>query len=174
MSIANIVITGPECSGKTTLARELSYRYKTVWIPEYARYYLSRMNEPSAYTLPDLENIVEGTLQWYNQAVGDARKIIVQDTGAIVLSVWGDISFGQRPKNLNRLPETDLYILCSPDVPYVADPLREHEHERDELYNRYLALLNESDIPFHVVSGSIEDRIQSSEKAINRMRSQRR
>ena len=34
-----LVVTGSECTGKTTLAARLAERYRTAWVPEFARAY---------------------------------------------------------------------------------------------------------------------------------------
>ena len=38
-----VVLYGPESSGKTTLAIELSKHYRVDWVPEYAREYLQKV-----------------------------------------------------------------------------------------------------------------------------------
>ena len=38
-----VVLYGPESSGKTTLAIELSNYYKVDWVPEYAREFLQNI-----------------------------------------------------------------------------------------------------------------------------------
>jgi NadR type nicotinamide-nucleotide adenylyltransferase len=38
--VRRIVVTGPESTGKTTLAQGLAERLATTWVPEYARAYL--------------------------------------------------------------------------------------------------------------------------------------
>ena len=37
-----IVLYGPESTGKTTLAKELAFYYKTDWVAEFARDYLQK------------------------------------------------------------------------------------------------------------------------------------
>ena len=43
-----IVLLGPECSGKTTLARELARRYDGAYGPEYSREYAERLRRSGA------------------------------------------------------------------------------------------------------------------------------
>ncbi|HXB53854.1 MAG TPA: AAA family ATPase, partial [Vicinamibacteria bacterium] len=40
------MLTGSECTGKTTLASELAEHYRTVWVPEQSRVYLDRKGAP--------------------------------------------------------------------------------------------------------------------------------
>ena len=35
-----VVVTGSECTGKTTLATELAQHYDTVWVPEFLRQFV--------------------------------------------------------------------------------------------------------------------------------------
>ena len=48
-SINRIVITGPESTGKTELAKDLAEKLGAVWIPEYARTYVENLDHPSDY-----------------------------------------------------------------------------------------------------------------------------
>ena len=41
-SCIKIVLFGPESSGKTTLAKELSKYYNCLWVEEFARGYLQK------------------------------------------------------------------------------------------------------------------------------------
>lgn len=38
--VRRVVVTGPESTGKTTLARRLAEQLATAWVPEYARAFL--------------------------------------------------------------------------------------------------------------------------------------
>ena len=56
--INKIVITGPECCGKTTLANSLSKIYKCNIVKEFARKYLEKSN--GYYNYEDLLKIARG------------------------------------------------------------------------------------------------------------------
>ena len=53
-------IVGPESTGKTTLAKGLAKHFKTNWVPEYAREFLSNLDR--AYQKEDLIEIARGQL----------------------------------------------------------------------------------------------------------------
>ena len=44
--IRRIAITGPESTGKSMLAQQLADHYHTLWVPEFARDYLTSLNRP--------------------------------------------------------------------------------------------------------------------------------
>ena len=56
-----IVITGPESTGKTTLAEALAQKLNALLIPEYARSYVEGLNRP--YTYSDVEMIAQHQLE---------------------------------------------------------------------------------------------------------------
>ena len=47
--LKKIVIIGPESTGKSTLCTQLASHFKTTWCPEYAREYLSNMEQIISY-----------------------------------------------------------------------------------------------------------------------------
>ena len=61
-----VVTTGPESSGKTTLAKALAEHYQIAWVPEYSRDYLNRLNRP--YQEEDLLVIAKGQIQREDEA----------------------------------------------------------------------------------------------------------
>ena len=62
-----ITIVGAESSGKSTLAMQLAEHFQCVWVPEYAREYLSSLDRP--YGERDLEIIAERQLEVILNAV---------------------------------------------------------------------------------------------------------
>ena len=56
-TLIKVAIVGPESSGKTFLAEKLAAHYNCLWVPEYAREYLERLNAP--YIQDDVEYIAK-------------------------------------------------------------------------------------------------------------------
>ena len=83
-----IAITGPESSGKTTLASALSEHYKVFFIPEFAREYLEKTK--GKYTLEDLDSIARGQLK---SLLSCENKIIICDTDFSVLEIWSQYKY---------------------------------------------------------------------------------
>ena len=90
-----IVLIGPECTGKTTLARALADRLGGVYVPEYSRPYSIRVRSEQGrnLTLDDVMPIVRGQIA----AEAGAAAIIVSNHGGRVL--------GQTPATAEVLAE---------------------------------------------------------------------
>lgn len=154
-----IAITGPESSGKTTLAKALAERLKAQWIPEFARDYLLAKN--GHYEQKDLVKIAHGQISEWNKL--SQEEIVICDTEMLVMKVWSAVKYGQvDPFILKAWSEQhfDHYFLCSPDIPWEEDPLREHPEQREELFEIYLQELKDSKLPFTIVEGDLENRIE--------------
>ena len=65
INIVKVVLFGPESTGKTTLSKQLSKHYNTVWAPEYAREYLQKKwnNERKTCELHDILPIAIGQIK---------------------------------------------------------------------------------------------------------------
>ena len=137
-ALLKIVLTGPESSGKTTLAKALAAHYQTVWVPEYARNYLEPLGLD--YQEEDLLHIAKGQLDLEEQFANQSKGLLFCDTGLIVLKIWSEYRFGRcHPWILEQLQHRhyDLYLLCSPDIPWHYDPLRQNALDRELLFELY-------------------------------------
>ena len=84
--IKRIVITGPECTGKTTLCEQLATHYNTIWIPEFARAYVENLQHP--YTYEDVCNIALKQIEESKQLFRGANEYIFHDTFLIITKIW--------------------------------------------------------------------------------------
>ncbi|MBL7952027.1 MAG: ATP-binding protein [Flavobacteriales bacterium] len=174
-ALKRIVITGPESSGKTTLARELAVRYGTVWVREMARPYLE-MKEKPGYAEEDLLNIARLQI-WTEDAfaakVGtDEPACLFCDTDLITIRIWGEEKYGRSDPWVVEQTEVrpyDLWLLCSPDMPWEPDPLRENPHDRDRLFTVYERTLKELGKPYALMQGPHEQRMRAAMDAVEQL-----
>ena len=167
--ISKVCIIGPECTGKTVLSETLAKKLNTVWVEEYARAYLNRLDKP--YEEADLVKIAHGQLRMEDEWTIDANKILVCDTNLIVVKVWSEFKYGHCDKiilDLISQRKYDLYILTYIDIPWIADPLREHPDHREELYNMYLDEMKNQSVPFIEVKGNEQQRLDAALTAIDK------
>ncbi len=155
-----IGITGPESSGKTTLAKQLSDYFNALYIPEYAREYLEENG--LNYTYDDVIRIAQHQI---HSIASTKAPIVICDTESLVLHIWLDVKFKHTPEFIidsirNNL--CDVYILCAPDIPWEEDEQRENPNDRAFLFDLYLEYLTRFNLNFIVVSGSKEDRLKQS------------
>jgi len=156
----HIVFTGPESCGKTTLASWTSLRYNLPLIPEMARFYLEGR---SSYDTHDLSEILK--LQLTEERKWSSNNWLISDTDALTIEIWEKYKFGTSFTGLinrNDLTKTKrYYFLCDKDVPWQYDPLREHPNERHLIFQVYLEYLHKYELPFTLLSGSLQVRQQS-------------
>ena len=168
-----IAITGPESTGKSTLAEKLAKHFNTDYIPEYSRTYLK--NFEGQYTENDVVEIAKAQ---HNLIIEEEKKnpeILIADTEIIVCKIWIEYVFkhpNETIEDLLRRQDFDLYLLCDIDLPWVYDPLRENPNieERKELFEIYKNTLTKMNVPFGIVRGSDEERVNNSLEIIKQYR----
>lgn len=172
--IVRIAIVGPESTGKTTLAEALGTHYGCACTKEYARIYLEELG-PS-YTEPDLLRMAHGQLM--AEADGQAfasshgQRLLICDTDMITVRIWSQEKFGRCHPTIEQLARDvhyDLWLLCSPDIPWEPDPLRENPLDRDRLFAVYEAALIELGKPYAVVAGTRSERMNRASDAVDRL-----
>lgn len=167
-----IGITGPESTGKSTLAKQLAHYYRTIWVPEYAREYLAGLNR--AYTQADVEQIATGQLTRMNQALVKIpdSTLVFFDTELLVLKIWLQHAYGTCPEwLLQAIPaqNLDLYLLMNVDLPWEPDPQREHPNLRQFFYDWYKRELQAYGFHFVEISGSYTTRYQAARQQIENL-----
>ena len=165
-----IAVTGPESTGKSTLAEQLAKQYDTVWIPEYAREYLNTLDRP--YTFEDVEQIALTQMHREDQSLVNANNFLISDTELLVIKIWMEHKYNSIPSWLeHKIMERkyDLYLLCDIDIPWEFDTQREHPDLREHFFQLYESELKARNFTYRIISGDTETRLQSSVQAINNL-----
>lgn len=166
MSSKLVAIVGPECSGKTTLARALAEHLEVPWVEEYARGYLTGR---SAYDEADLEAIAKGQIALEADAVAGSARVVVLDTDLLVIWVWWREKYGAVPGWLDDALGSQAprhYLLTRPDISWEADPLRESPLDRERLFDVYQDALAARGSRFDVIEGLGEARLAAALRAL--------
>ncbi|MBI1227448.1 MAG: AAA family ATPase [Bacteroidetes bacterium] len=162
-----IVLTGPESSGKTTLAIQLAEAFETQWVPEFARQYLNHLDRP--YVAADLLEIARGQVALEDEMTWQADDLLFLDTSLEVLKIWSEVRFGGcDPWILEQLQlrSHDHYLLCLPDLPWVPDTQRENPDNRDMLLGIYRRELTSLGAGFTEINGNGTQRFQNAQNAV--------
>ncbi len=171
-----LATTGPESSGKTTLAEQLSTALTAPLVNEASREYLTELygRKPgSHYQQADLLSIARLQHQREQRALVDKPAFIVCDTDLLVIVIWSEVRYGNVERDLARLFDTALaaaprtYLLCAPDMPWEADPLRENPRDRDQLFERYRRKLDALGATYHVMRGNPDERLRATLHAMS-------
>ena len=171
-TIKRIALIGPESSGKTTLAGQLAEHYKTIWVPEYAREYMEKLNR--AYTADDILIIAKEQLRIEEELISKANKLLFIDTEFIIAKIWCEDIFGSCPEwILNNIEEKkyDLYLLTEPDLEWKHDPVRENPYRREYFFELYLKEIKSGNFNYEIISGTgdrLPNAINAVEKFLNK------
>jgi len=166
-----LVTTGPESSGKTTLATDLSVALRVALVPEQARGYLNqlyRIRPAGSYQQQDLLEIARLQVAAEQQSLTAGTASMVCDTDLLVIVIWSEVKYGQCEPELLRLFERSLqshprtYLLCDPSMPWEPDPLRENPNDRQALHQRYQEKLELWQLPFRSMRGTPAARLDSA------------
>ncbi len=152
-------IIGPESTGKSSLARYLSRRYKGTYVPEYAREYVEEKGSTDV-SYDELCEIARKQIEEIRNILKDGAQgteTVFFDTELIVTKVWFDYAFHRVPEWLEEALKAypmDVYLLTKPDIPWVPDPARSNGSDeiRQELFLRYEAEIQALDIPYYIIT----------------------
>jgi NadR type nicotinamide-nucleotide adenylyltransferase len=169
-NIIKIAVTGPESTGKSTLSAQLAETFNTLWVPEYAREYLSKNG--GNYQEPDLLAIARGQQENERLLEEKANTLLICDTEMIVIKIWSMVKYGQcHPDIIRKLESQNYshYLLCNTDIPWQEDPLREHPYFREELFTMYEQELKRQHFPYTVIHGNEKSRLFQAWDIINQL-----
>lgn len=160
-----ILICGPESTGKTSLAINLSEALSCKWIPEQARTYLEFQGPD--YVYEDIEKIARAHVE----TVKDAwNEDLILDTFLLNLKIWSEDKFGQCAsfieENINQF-KFDLILLLQPDLEWEPDPLRENPQDRDRIFKLYDEAFRQMGIAFYIIGGVGETRFEKSKLVVD-------
>lgn len=160
--VEKVVLLGAESTGKSTLAARLAEVFQTEHLQEYGReYYEQRGGE---LDLDDYVIIAREHRRREDEAAMRSSRYLFVDTNALTTM------FFSHYYNRSSLPELrDLadecavryrhVIVCDDDIPFEQDGWRDNEAWRARMQGMVLHDLAVRRIPFHVVRGSLDERV---------------
>ena len=172
-----VAIVGAESTGTTTLARALAQHYQTDWVPEYGREYCEQLVragellETHQWRTEEVVHIAKTQLAREEEAVGNCNRVLFCDTDALATSIWHERYVGHAEPDVRSLANPDryvLYVLTDADVPFVQDGLRDGEGVRNWMTERFKQELETAGVPWILVQGNHEYRMQSATAEIDK------
>jgi nicotinamide riboside kinase len=175
-----IVLTGPECVGKTNLTLQLAAHFHTLYCIEYTRAYLTIRNQAptrkatkvvSDYA--DVEPMAIGQLAMEDSIIEQSQfieyPIVFFDTNVETNLIYSQYYFQQTPTWLNEIAAKrsyDFYLLLYPDIAWVADELRDRPNARMEMYELFKNYLQTNQRNFMEIKGTDKQRLKNAIEAI--------
>lgn len=167
-----IVVTGSECTGKTTLAQALADHFKVPCVPEYVRMFVQEQGRPP--TAADVDAIARGQVALEAEYAASGGSLLILDTDLLSTAVYSRHYYGECPPwvaaKLSRQPG-DLYLLAGIDVPWVPDGAqRDRGHRRAEMQQLFRDALAQRSLKTVELQGAMADRLRSAIGAIGAAR----
>lgn len=163
--VRKVVLLGAESTGKTTLAVALAQARDGVFVPEYGReYWLMHHDARGRLGAEDMVAIAAAHRMAEDRACEQATRLCVCDTNALTTR-WFCRYYGNPVlPRLERFASDcrdrySLTLVCATDIPFVQDGTRGDPSIRAQAHDEIVSDLKVRGIPYHLVSGSVQERI---------------
>ncbi len=122
---ARLGLIGAECTGKSTLARELALGWDAVVVNEVVREFV--VAHQRAPRVEEQAAILREQQASEDAAAMSARTgaVIIADPIPLMTAVYSVVYFDDSSlvsQGLDRAGDYDLIVWCRPDLPWIADP----------------------------------------------------
>lgn len=169
-----ICVLGAESTGTTTLARALAEHYRTVWVPEYGRFYSEGkyVADGHVWTSGEFAHIARLQSSTEDWLARSANKVVVCDTDPFATTIWHERYMGGPSEDVRAIADArryDLYLLTGDEIPFVQDGVRDGEHLRHWMHGRFEEALRGSGRPYAVVRGPREERLRQATALVDAM-----
>lgn len=171
-----VVVLGAESTGTTTLAEDLQAHYGLPPVPEFGREWSSI--RPGGLQAPwhtsEFDLVAREQTRIEDQAARVTRRpLIVCDTNAFATVLWHERYMDAHSPTVAALAAgaaPDLYLLTGDEIPFVQDGLRDGEHIRHAMQERFrqsLAAQAPDGTPWIEVRGSRAERLAHATRLID-------
>lgn len=187
-----VVVLGAESTGTTTLSQDLAVALRargglwthTQWVAEYGREYsanllaLARAATPEAtvydihWQSSDFTHVAQEQCRRENLAAAHGSPVLLCDTDAWTTRIWHE-RYMTKPSSevdavADGMPARALYILTSErEVAFEDDGLRDGEHLRSWMNQRFRDELRAQAVPWIEVHGTPEARCKAALHALD-------
>jgi len=167
--VTKVVFLGAESTGKTTIAKELARRFCTEYVPEYGATYWYGHQQDMRLTPAQLVEIAKGHVEIEDRQILASNKYCFIDTNAITTYMYANDYHGYAMPELKVLADScrcryDITFLCEDDIPYDDTWDRRGIAQRAESQMKLTDELVRRGIPFYVLRGDVDVRVQAVEE----------
>jgi NadR type nicotinamide-nucleotide adenylyltransferase len=166
--VLRVVLTGSECTGKSTLALDLARAYGVECVPEYVRQFVTTIGGRPQFS--DHGLIARGQKALEDDYRARATRLLFHDTDLLSTVAYCRAYFDRCPDWIQAAAvdrRASLYLLCDIDVPWVADGLRDRGDRREEMHALFEAVLREAGAPYAVVRGPRAERFAAARRHVD-------
>jgi NadR type nicotinamide-nucleotide adenylyltransferase len=166
--LIRVVVTGSECTGKSTLARDLADAYAVECVPEYVRQFVQTIGGRPQFS--DHGLIARGQKALEDDYRSRAGRLLFHDTDLLSTVAYCRAYFDRCPDWIEAAAidrKASLYFLCETDVPWVADGLRDRPDRREEMQALFERVLTEAGANFVKLRGSREARLEVARRQVD-------
>ena len=170
--LVRVVVTGSECTGKSTLARELAAAYGVECAPEFVRTFVQSIGGRPQFS--DHGPIARGQKALEDEYRARATGLLIHDTDLLSTVAYCRAYFSRCPEWIEAAAidrQAALYLLCDIDVPWVADGLRDRPDRREEMHLLFQSVLTEARANYVVIRGSPARRLAAARGHIDALTS---
>jgi HTH-type transcriptional regulator, transcriptional repressor of NAD biosynthesis genes len=166
-----VCVLGAESTGTTTLAKALAEHLQTARVEEYGREYSAvklAKNDPD-WRAEEFTAIAEEQTRREDWAACQANRLLICDTNTLATVLWHRRYMGRHSQAVAEIAsrgKCDLYLLTGDEIPFVQDGLRDGEHIRHEMHGWFEEALAAQRVPWHVVRGRPEERLNRAARLI--------
>jgi NadR type nicotinamide-nucleotide adenylyltransferase len=164
--VKRVVVIGAESTGTTTLSIALAEHYTTTWVPEFGRFYTeARRPRGELWHSDEFTFIAVEQARMEDAMARLANKVLICDTDPFATTIWHERYLGGPSGAVQAVAagrKYDLYILTNTDIPFVQDGIRDGEHIRQWMHDRFFDELSRLATPLLVVSGPHEQRLAAA------------
>ena len=170
--VQRVVVLGAESTGSTTLAEALALDLGTLWVAEYGREYSAiRAGGLDAPWRSDEFHLIVDRQQAMERAAArcSPRSVIVCDTDVLATGLWHERYVGRTDPGIGvRAAQHPplIYLLTGDEIPFVQDGMRDGEHIRSGMQQRFRDELAAQPVAWIEVRGSVAERVAAARPAI--------
>jgi HTH-type transcriptional repressor of NAD biosynthesis genes len=166
--VGRVCILGGESTGKTTFTEALAKHLTTRWVAEFGRELWDIRN--GNLTFPDMLKIAREQVEREKSAAAEADRWLICDTSPLTTLFYSLAMFGQAEAELYALAQRQyaFVFLCAPDFPFVQDGTRRDSEFRDRQHEWYVSELETRGIPYVVLLGSLQERLNMALDTLSR------
>ena len=172
-----IQFMGAQSTGKTTTSKFCAEKFNEPYVGEKLRYCMEqnklKFSDILLWNKNKWSDIISSQLQSEKELKNKAKKFVFADSAALLYAIDFDLLKYSEIKNLidEQLTSAGMVFVCDNEIPYIEDEIRPSRSESNIELCQYKIInyLNEMNIPYIILSGSVEERIKTIEQIINRI-----